>query len=62
MQVVGKLRFLTGGQEGVFEKVAPEQRLAEDEGGSCEVTWEKCIPGTGKSQCKGREAGVCLVC
>lgn len=53
--------FLIGGQDGLIEKIASEQRLAGSEGGSREDTW-KSIPGTGHSLCEGHEAGACLVC
>lgn len=50
-------------KEGLTEKLMFESNLKEgNKGGSCADFWGKSIPGGGNSQCKGPEAGACLVC
>lgn len=50
-------------KEGLTEKLMFENNLKErNKGGSCADIWGKSIPGGGNSQCKGPEAGACLLC
>lgn len=51
-----------GRKDLLFEKVAFGQRPEEDERAHHVDTWGKKMLGRGGSQCKGPEAGACLIC